>query len=777
MNSSNFHAAFCLLFLAVSLSLPQTKILRGPYLQLSTSSSIVIVWRTNRPIEPVVAYGKTLNSIDQKESDNYVLRISPVVENGIPDRHFSRLHSAPPNTYQYEMTLSGLEPETKYFYEISDGETILEKRAKAVHFSTHPPEGEQRSVRIWVVGDSGTGEEDQLKVYQAALDQIASNGKPLTMYLHVGDMAYTDGKEDEFQQNYFDVYQPTLQNTVCWPAMGNHEGHTSSGKTQDGPYYDAYVLPTNAAAGGVASGTEAYYSFDYGAVHFICLDSHDLDRHERGDMARWLQMDLKANDSEWLIAFWHHPPYTKGSHDSDNPATDLQLVEMRERIMPILEDHGVDLVLTGHSHVYEPSMLIDKAYQTPTVAGGVILDDGDGNIQGDGAYRKSVGLNPHEGVAQIVTGHGGAAVTKQGISPIMRQTLVEHGSVFVDIDGDLMTVQMIGKTGEVRDEFHMAKEGKVVQEIVEEPWSPIGPAILPGSGPITGSDFKVTLHQNGFWSRGQIRYTIDGSEPTETSTLYVGPVGIQSDEDAVVIKARSFMKETQPTFSNMAILKNYGPDIPKIQNQIKIDGNLEDWDDRSEETIPLDERFLYSSEFWTGPSDLSGQLKLGWTNEGLYVAISITDDEYLPDRDAAKDRAYNNDSIVIMFDGRELGEQYTTDKLGAGAYMVCVRQGSDEDNYNTFSLADAKDWDDYEFSFQRTLFGYNAEFFIPFSEKHFPVQKFQSGRSIQLAVTVFDFDTDKDSGSSTRTRMIWGGKTSPKAHKFPSYWKPLKLGH
>ena len=93
-------------------------------------------------------------------------------------------------------------------------------------------------------------------------------------------------------------------------------------------------------------------------------------------MDTWLKADLEQTTADWLVAYFHHPPYTKGSHDSDR---EKQLVEMRTYVMPILESGGVDLVLTGHSHIYERSMLMDGAYATPTVAENVILDDGDGD--------------------------------------------------------------------------------------------------------------------------------------------------------------------------------------------------------------------------------------------------------------------------------------------------------------------------------------------------------------------------------------------------------------
>src|SRR6185436_19334444 len=149
-------------------------------------------------------------------------------------------------------------------------------------------------------------------------------------------------------------------------TLGNHEGQvTTSGDPgpSTGPYYDAFVLPAAGEAGGVPSGTEAYYSFDYGETHFISLNSTQVNRSSTGPMATWLEADLAATSAKWIIAFWHHPPYSRGTHNSD---VDIELIEMRENILPILEAGGVDLVLCGHSHAYERSYLVDGTYTTPT---------------------------------------------------------------------------------------------------------------------------------------------------------------------------------------------------------------------------------------------------------------------------------------------------------------------------------------------------------------------------------------------------------------------------
>src|SRR4029453_9609405 len=108
-----------------------------------------------------------------------------------------------------------------------------------------------------------------------------------------------------------------LRKTVLWPAYGNHDGRGSDSATNTGPYYDMFTLPKQGEAGGMPSGTEAYYSFDYGNIHFICLESFETDRSANGAMMTWLQSDLASTQQKWIVAFWHHPPYSKGSHDSD----------------------------------------------------------------------------------------------------------------------------------------------------------------------------------------------------------------------------------------------------------------------------------------------------------------------------------------------------------------------------------------------------------------------------------------------------------------------------
>ena len=143
---------------------------------------------------------------------------------------------------------------------------------------------------------------------------------------------------------------------------------------------------------------EAYYSFDWGNVHFVALDSLASDRSPGGPMLSWLAADLAATEQDWVIAYFYHPPYSKGRGDSDDPtAMGGRLREMRENALPVLETGGADLVLASASRAYERSYLIDSHYgASDSLEGSMVVDPGDGRFPGDGPYaRPTPGIAPH----------------------------------------------------------------------------------------------------------------------------------------------------------------------------------------------------------------------------------------------------------------------------------------------------------------------------------------------------------------------------------------------
>jgi hypothetical protein len=431
------------LFSAVLLQ-AATTVIRGPYLQTATPTSMVVRWRTDVGEGSVVSYGLARNE----------LTLSAKAE-GIAVDHI--------------VQLSGLKPGTKYFYAVgaapfgaaagakkTGGGEDAPGRASVQSFITPPETGPSKATRVWWLGDAGTKNDVQRAVRDMYYKFTGFRGTDICILL--GDNAYPDGTDTDYQKAIFEMYPEMLRTVPVWSTLGNHDGHTANSITQSGVYYDVFTLPTRGQAGGLPSGTEAYYSFDYANIHFVCLDSHDSDRSPDSPMAQWLQADLAATKRDWIVAFFHHPTYTKGTHDSDR---DKQLIEMRHVFLPILEAANVDLVVTGHSHVYERSFLIDGHYGSSQSfeAASHVKQKGNGQPDGDGVYQKPRTRAAHQGEVSIVTGSAGHASAKPVPlnHPVFVTALNEPGSSVMDIDGLKLDWFFINDKGERRDSFSIVK--------------------------------------------------------------------------------------------------------------------------------------------------------------------------------------------------------------------------------------------------------------------------------------------------------------------------------
>ncbi|MBY0503203.1 MAG: metallophosphoesterase [Bryobacteraceae bacterium] len=401
---------------------------RDPYLQVSTPSTMVVRWRTDIPTDGRVRYGA-----------------APGVFS------FSADHTS--LTTEHEIKLTGLLPETRYYYSIGTIASPLAGGDTTYFFTTSPSTGAIRPYRVWVLGDPGTGSSQAKAVRDAYLN--FSGPSRTDLWILLGDNAYWAGLDSEYQSGIFDVYGALLRNSVAWPAVGNHDTDDNPNPPLTIPYFNLFSFPTNGEAGGVASGTKRYYSFDFGNIHFVVLDSMTSRRDAAGPMAAWLRNDLAATRQTWIVAYWHHPPSTKGTFDSDWAT---ESVEMRQNIVPILEAANVDLVFTGHSHNYERSYLIDGHYGTAaTFTAAMKKDGGNGRLDGTGAYRKA-GLGGHEGTVYVVAGSG-SQISPQiyGVHPTTFTMFNQLGSVVLDVNGNTLDVKFLRETGAVADYFSMQK--------------------------------------------------------------------------------------------------------------------------------------------------------------------------------------------------------------------------------------------------------------------------------------------------------------------------------
>jgi acid phosphatase type 7 len=420
-----------LLLMALPLLVQAQLVTRGPYLQTATPDSIIVMWRTDIATSSAVRFGLTPGNLNQIASNTDLV-----------DDH--------------EITLSGLTPNTRYYYSV--GTVAAELAGDASYALTTPPlASSDKPARVWFLGDSGTKDANAAAVRDAYLEFNGSRDTDLIVML--GDNAYNIGSDIEYQAAVFDMYPELLRKVPLWPAMGNHDGIDIFFNNSTA-YYDMFSLPTLGEAGGVPSGSELYYSFDYGDIHFICLDSMISSRAAGGSMMTWFESDLVANDKFWTVVFWHHPPYSKGSHDSD---TEDQLIDMRENAVPLLEEYGVDLVLSGHSHSYERSVLLNGNHDvSTTLTPSMVLNSGSGQEGGDGAYIKaSAPGTADEGAVYIVAGSSGKTEAAPLDHPVMFSSLLELGSVVMDVSGNRMELSFVDDAGNVKDYFTMIKNDDI----------------------------------------------------------------------------------------------------------------------------------------------------------------------------------------------------------------------------------------------------------------------------------------------------------------------------
>ena len=403
---------------------------RGPYLQRGSPTEVLVRWRTDIQTNSRVRYWT---------ADD-------------PSTVYEEIDST--TTTEHRVALTGLSAETQYYYSVGTSTETLAGDDADHFFLTSPPPGTAKPSRIWILGDSGTANANAEAVRDRYLEYTGSIHTDL--WLMLGDNAYPDGTDSEYQEAVFDMYPSMLKKSVLWPTLGNHDAYT--GTPGDHPYYDIFSLPRNAEAGGLASGTEAYYSFDYGNIHLICLDSHETERSAGGTMMTWLENDLAQTTQDWIIAFWHHPPYSKGSHDSDSLLdSGGRMVDMREHALPILEDYGVDLVLTGHSHSYERSYLIDGHYgYSPSFDATMLVDGSDGNPGSDGPYEKR-SIDGDRGAVYAVAGSSGLTSGGSLDHPVMAVSYNQLGSVVLDINNDQLEARFVDSTGAELDNFTIIK--------------------------------------------------------------------------------------------------------------------------------------------------------------------------------------------------------------------------------------------------------------------------------------------------------------------------------
>jgi predicted phosphodiesterase len=340
---------------------------RGPYVQGVTAYSAVICWVSASPDAGIVEYGET-----------------PEMGHNEADSRVGRRHA---------VALTGLDPGSTYHYRVKNADDP----SATGRFHT-APEGDDSRFAFAVVGDSGSGGKGQLAV-AALLERLRPD-----LILHTGDVVYPAGEERNYDRRFFAPYRNLIQTVPIFPVLGNHDVRKRNGAA----FLDNFHPPL-----GSPGSTKRYYSFDWGGTHFVALDS-ELYYGDTGsdpeEQRTFLERDLAATRKRWKVVFLHRSPYGSSRHGGDG--------RVREDLEPLLARRGVDVVFSGHDHVYERTV-------------------------------------PIKGVTYVVSGGGGRRLYPAGRSDRTASSVSAHHAVLVRVEGRHLSLEAIEAGGRVVDRLEL----------------------------------------------------------------------------------------------------------------------------------------------------------------------------------------------------------------------------------------------------------------------------------------------------------------------------------
>ena len=284
-------------------------------------------------------------------------------------------------------------PSASYGQTVATGTQVAARANSSLNLALPLKEG---SLRFAVIGDTGSGTDKQQQVADMMVKYRTVF--PFEFVLMMGDNLYGGESAADFETKFSNVYKQLLDDKVKFYAtLGNH----------DLPIQINYV---NFNMNG-----KEYYRIKKGNVAFYSLNSNYMDQKQ----VKWLEDELAKDTSDWKICFFHHPPYSSaGKHGSDK--------QLREVVEPIFVKYGVNVVLTGHDHVYER-------------------------------------IKPQKGIYYFVSGAGGklrsgdvnerSPLTEKGYDRDMHFMLFE-------VAGDQIYFQVISRTGETVDSGILVNQRK-----------------------------------------------------------------------------------------------------------------------------------------------------------------------------------------------------------------------------------------------------------------------------------------------------------------------------
>jgi 3',5'-cyclic AMP phosphodiesterase CpdA len=195
-------------------------------------------------------------------------------------------------------------------------------RALPAQVATQLPNGSE-SLKFAAIGDNGTGDRPEYEIGTRMNE--AHRSFPFEMVIMLGDNMYGRQDPQDFVTKFERPYAAVLQAGVLFYAsLGNHDN------------------PSNRFYPGFNMGGARYYTYARKNVRFFALDSNAMDPRQLA----WIDQALKQSLDDWKICYFHHPLYSDGGRHGPE-------VEVRVVLEPILVKYGVNVVFSGHDHIYE----------------------------------------------------------------------------------------------------------------------------------------------------------------------------------------------------------------------------------------------------------------------------------------------------------------------------------------------------------------------------------------------------------------------------------------
>jgi phosphodiesterase/alkaline phosphatase D-like protein len=356
-----------------------------PYLQAATRTQMTVMWETDAPCSAVVEYGTTYPPKQIAKSDKTELG---------------------------EVTLTKLEPGTKYFYRVictdAGGGMVT---SKVSTFMTAVEPGDAFS--FTVIGDT-----QRNPAITGKLARFMWDRRP-NFVIHCGDVVDDGASKTQWIGDLLGSCKDLFSRVPVYPCIGNHEKNHPF-------YYKYFSLPA----------PEYYYSYRYGDAEFFVLDTNmnrTLSLAPGGEQYKWLEKGLAASDARWKFCYHHHPAYSSDADDYGNTAKGGTTAgDPRVRLLlPLYEKYKVDIVFNGHIHLYERTW--------PIKAGKV---------------------NQKEGVTHITSGGGGGRLEDIGPTPTFfkQEGRVDYHYCYVAIHQGTLSFKAFDQENRLFDHFTTKKE-------------------------------------------------------------------------------------------------------------------------------------------------------------------------------------------------------------------------------------------------------------------------------------------------------------------------------